>query len=137
VDATTQPNNHVHSQNNNYRNNRTIRGTSGNNGHMRRNISANSANVNRNNTQQQQQQQQQQKPRTKPNDNMRNIGTWSNEQIGKNDGRKPLSEWSNNEDWENNEEDWDGDLSKTQIYTSTNVQKVKQNDSTDAGEDPK
>ncbi len=50
-------------------------------------------------------------------DNMRDIGTWSNEQIAKG----PKRNQANNE--EDNEEEWQGDLTQTQIFTATNQRK--------------
>jgi hypothetical protein len=48
---------------------------------------------------------------------MRDIGTWSNEQIPKGTKRNQ----TNNE--EDNEEEWQGDLTQTQIFTATNQRK--------------
>jgi len=48
---------------------------------------------------------------------MRDIGTWSNEQIAKG----PKRNQANNE--EDNEEEWQGDLTQTQIFTATNQRK--------------
>ncbi len=138
VDTENAVDTQNHQNNNAYRNNRSTR--SGSNGHMRPTNSANNNGTTNRNLQQQQQQQQcqQHKPRPKPNDNMRNIGTWSNEQIGKNGTKKQAAECPTNiEDWENNEEEWDGDLSKTQIYTATNTQKFKQDSSADQNESTK
>jgi hypothetical protein len=48
---------------------------------------------------------------------MRDIGTWSNEQISKGLKRNQ----TNNE--EDNEEEWQGDLTQTQIFTATSQRK--------------
>lgn len=59
------------------------------------------------------------------NDNMRDIGTWSNEQISDKKqfaaaNRKNLSgnQGNKKEEWDN-EEEWQGDLSQTQIFTAS------------------
>ena len=73
--------------------------------------------------------------KTSNSDNLRDIGTWTNEQADRNKSHNRQQRFNANkqsggamnanksvEDWEN-EEEWQGDLTKTQIFTSSNQKK--------------
>lgn len=71
---------------------------------------------------------------TTRNDNMRDIGTWSNEQISSDKkqfaagNRKNLgpNQGNKKDEWDN-EEEWQGDLSQTQIFTASAQKKEELN----------
>ncbi len=60
------------------------------------------------------------------NDNLRDIGTWSNEQAVRPGRGGARGVRQNHDDWDNQEEEWQGDLSKTQIFTSSKQQQQQQ-----------